>query len=72
MRAYTVRKCRTLTPAHVDEIAIKYLRGATIEQLALEYQVSATPIRNALRIRRIPARKGGPRRVSVRNQSSAS
>jgi hypothetical protein len=71
MRPFTTGKCRTLTDAHVDEIAIKYLRGATIEQLALEYQVSTTPIRNALRIRRVPARKGGPRRVSVRNQVSA-
>ena len=72
MRPFMARKCRSITEAQIDDIAVKYLRGATIEQLAIEYHVSATPIRNALRIRRVPKRKGAPRRQVLRTPSRVS
>ena len=51
---------RSLTGEQVDEIALKYRKGATVEQLAVEYKCSSAPIRNALKMRGVRMRKGGP------------
>ena len=55
------KRSRTFTVDEIDFIAKMYLAGSSAAQLASVFNVSRSPIRNALRMRRVASRLPGRR-----------
>lgn len=53
-----MRSSRALSRPQIDEVAVKYCAGATLEELARAYRVSRTRIKAALRMRSVVHRPG--------------
>jgi helix-turn-helix resolvase-like protein len=62
---------RKLTDEQIDEVVMRYRRGETIEQIAIDFDCSSAPIRNALILRGIERRRTpgrGPSRLNFNMQ----
>jgi transposase-like protein len=57
---------KTFSDEQIDEIAKRYLAGASVAQLALAFGVSPAPIRNALKMAGVVMRPVGAVPQNVR------
>jgi hypothetical protein len=69
-----VKARRRLTDEQIDEVAARYKRGETIEQVAIGFECSPNAIRNALIQRGIERRRTpgrGPSRLNFTPRARA-